>query len=487
MIPQSRKQFIQYSAAAGVAFLLQACGFGSGTKKPNTASVQSDGSKVSTTDPAKSSPAKFELIGKQDRRYNTLRQGFNKRIDKYPACIALCNSTDEVAAAMRYAREHKLTVSVKSGGHCMEGFSCNDGGLMINVSNMNQVQWVDKQTIKVGPGCVLSNLYSETLPQGRLLPGGSCGTVGIGGLTLGGGYGLFARKFGLTCDHLLEATMVDGMGNIQNTRHDPELLWALKGGGNGNFGVVTEMIFSTQIAPTHLKAHYFKAHHLNAERAASLLERWMQVAAQLPLSCFSGFVLNGSTLNILLTDYEHHDLQTILEPLIVLVDSYRSSHEAVLGNMLSNYYGRPGPLSFRNSSAGFFKGYSDVASYITEVFDTIIKTPGMIYQVNTLGGKINDAGFEKAASYAHRGYDFISELQSYWTTSNENTRSAAATSDILKRTADHHSTRQYVNYCSLEFADWEHAYYGEQYSRLQGIKRRYDPDNVIAHPQSIKV
>ena len=110
----------------------------------------------------------------------------------------------------------------------------------------------------------------------------------------------------------------------------------------------------------------------------------------------------------------------------------------------------------------------------------------MIYQVNTLGGKIMDANFEKASCYPHRAYAFVSELQAYWDHPSQEAIPAAVTTEILKITRKNGIKRQYVNYCSLGFDDWEHAYYGENYERLQTIKRKHDPDNNIRHQQSIK-
>src|SRR6202012_2301429 len=110
-----------------------------------------------------------------------------KRLSKFPLVIALCKNTQGVSEAVLYAKQNNLPIAVKSGGHSMEGFSCNNGGMVINLSLLNKVEWVDKETINVGPGCTLSNLYDNILPKGRILPGGSCGSVGIGGLVLGGG------------------------------------------------------------------------------------------------------------------------------------------------------------------------------------------------------------------------------------------------------------------------------------------------------------
>lgn len=173
--------------------------------------------------------------------------------------IALCTTTADVVEAINYANENKLPIAIKSGGHSLEGFSSNDGGMVINLSKMNSVEFLAENRIKTGPGCTVSHLYNIILPKKRIIPIGSCGTVGLGGLTLGGGYGLFSRKYGLTCDNLLEATMVDGNGKIHSTKDDPELLWALRGGGSGNFGIVTELIYNSYPAPAIMQAHHFKA------------------------------------------------------------------------------------------------------------------------------------------------------------------------------------------------------------------------------------
>ena len=98
-----------------------------------------------------------------DAEYEILRKGFNKRIEKFPLVIALCKTPTGVAEAIQYAKQNNLPVAVKSGGHCMEGFSCNDGGMVINLSLLNKVEWVDKETITVGPGCTLSDLYDTLL------------------------------------------------------------------------------------------------------------------------------------------------------------------------------------------------------------------------------------------------------------------------------------------------------------------------------------
>ena len=486
----SRKNFITLTTLAGAGLILDACGAGGerGEKERGESSEELADS-TNRLDEQKEFTYSVKLIRKEDIEYEVLRKGFNKRINKYPLIIALCTSTKDVSEAIQYAKINKLAVAIKSGGHSMEGFSSNDGGLVINLSKMNSVEFLENNTIKVGPCCTLSNLYDQILPKKRLLPAGSCGTVGIGGLTMGGGYGLFSRKFGLTCDHLMEATFVDGNGKIQSTNDDPELLWALRGGGAGNFSVVTEMVFRTQEAPAVMRSYHFKARKLDAKRAKNILEKWFEFTSKLSETCFSAFVLNGSTLNILVTNFGEHNsnLENNLKELALHTDEFRSVAPIELSKKLKNYYGSLVPVNFKNSSAGLYKSYNDISGFIADVFEKIIHSPGMIYQLNTLGGKINDAEFEKVSCYPHRVYNYISELQAYWEDPAHEEKLNNVSVEILDIFKSNGITSQYINYCSTEFSNWENAYYGNNYPRLQEVKKKYDASDVVRYAQSVRV
>ncbi|MEP7237554.1 MAG: FAD-binding oxidoreductase [Ferruginibacter sp.] len=426
---------------------------------------------------------------KGDADYEILRKGFNKRIDKFPLVIALCKNTNGVMDAVKYARQNNLPVAIKSGGHCMEGFSCNDGGMVINLSALNKIEWIDNNNIKVGPGCTLSNIYDAILPKGKILPGGSCAGVGIGGLTLGGGYGLLGRKFGLTCDSLQEITMVDGAGNIRSSMYDPELLWACRGGGNGNFGVITEMKFRLSKAPASLQSYRFKSYKVDADKVKTVLQKWFEVTANLPTGCFSAFVLNGKTIYILLTNADKHnaEVQKVVDTLSGLSEKTTKTTPQKITTALKVFYGRREPLYFKNASAGLYKNFAEIENCIDRVIDTVLKTPGMIYQVNTLGGNIQNPAFEKDSSFPHRAFTYFSELQTYWDLPKQEVKLLERFQQVQTLFIDNGIKTQYRNYPDIQFKNWEEMYYGVNYSRLQEVKKKYDPDNLIRHEQSIKI
>ena len=463
-----RKEFLRLAALAPFAFLPKPLSAFANTFTINTGNVT--------------------YYKKGDAEYEKLRQGFNKRINKLPAIIALCQNTQGVAEAISYAVKNNLPVAIKSGGHCMEGFSSNNDGMVINLSLLNTIDWVNNETIKIGPGCTLSHLYDTVLPKGRLLPGGSCGSVGIGGLTLGGGYGLLARKFGLTCDSLLEVTMVDGKGNIVNSSTDPELLWACKGGGNGNFGVITEMKFKTHKAPATLQSFRFKTYKVTTAKVRTLLQKWFEVTPNLPPACFSAFVLNGKTAYILLTNAEKHnsEVQKVIDELSALSDKTTQTKAQPLAGALKVFYGIQHPLYFKNASAGLYKNFAEIDPYIDSVIDTVLKSPGMIYQVNTLGGNIQNAALEAAAAFPHRSFPYFSELQTYWDAEKQGKRLMERFQTVQNIFNENGVTAQYRNYPDINFKNWNDLYYGKNYGRLQKIKQKYDPSNIIRHEQSIK-
>lgn len=429
------------------------------------------------------------FITKNEEKYNQLRQGFNKRFDKFPKVIALCFTNLGVQAAIQKAKSESLKVSVKSGGHSFEAFSCGTDSLLVNLSQMNKIQWLENDEVMLQPACLLQEIYAEFLPKKRIIPAGSCGTVGIAGLALGGGYGFFSRKYGLTCDNLTRIKMVDGNGNLIDSDKKPDLLWACRGGGNGNFGVVTEMYFKTHQAPDSFNSYRLKFRNLNQERFMQLIRAWFSFTSNLRNEAFSAFVLNGKTLTILVTNYQKHssEFESTFNELKNLADEYKPTYNQPLANALKRYYGRKDPLYFKNASAGLYKGIEEIESFLPQVFEKVIANPGMIYQINTLGGAINNPEFEKNSAYPHRSFSYLSELQSYWDNPSQEKKFLSAFEEIQQLFRSNGINAQYRNYPDINFPDWETAYYGKNYEKLREIKTKSDPDDLFSFEQSVRL
>ncbi|HEY8773208.1 MAG TPA: FAD-binding oxidoreductase, partial [Gaiellaceae bacterium] len=186
-----------------------------------------------------------ELIGPDDAQYEEARALFNAMIDKRPALIARCASAEDVARVIGFARAHDLPLAIRGGGHNGGGLGSVDDGVIADLSLLRSIS-VDPETrtVRVGGGCTWNEVDVATNPHGLAVPCGIISTTGVGGLTLGGGIGHLTRGYGLTIDNLLgaEVVLADGQRVNASADENPDLFWALRGGG-GNFGVVTEFTF----------------------------------------------------------------------------------------------------------------------------------------------------------------------------------------------------------------------------------------------------
>jgi hypothetical protein len=428
------------------------------------------------------------FLTRNDENFNQLRLGFNKRFDRFPKIIGLCFTTLGVQAAVQKARTEQLKVSVKSGGHSFESFSCGENSLLVNLSKMNKIEWKDAENVILQPACLLQEIYANFLPKKRIIPAGSCGTVGVAGLALGGGYGFFSRKYGLTCDNLTRIKLVNGKGELLDSNENPDLLWACRGGGNGNFGVVTELEFKTHPAPNSFSSYRLKYKNLNEERFMNLIRTWFEFTSDLRNEAFSAFVLNGKTLTILITNYQKHSLEfeSSFEVLKSMADDYSPTYNQPLANALKRYYGRKDPLYFKNASSGLYHGIQDIEEILPEVFQKVISKSGMIYQINTLGGEIQNLEFEKNSSYPHRKFNYLSELQSYWENASQEKGFLDKFEEIQKVFHEQGISAQYRNYPDINFPNWETAYYGENYLKLQKLKADWDPEDLFSFEQSVR-
>jgi FAD/FMN-containing dehydrogenase len=213
--------------------------------------------------------------------YETARQIWNSAFDKRPAVIVRATSTQDVVRTVLFARSEGLPLAVRGGGHSIAGFSTCDGGMVLDLSSMNDVQVdiVERRAI-VGGGATWKRFDAATQSHGLAATGGMISSTGVGGLTLGGGIGHLMRKQGLACDHVRSLELVTAEGSVLSVTESqhPDLLWALKGGG-GNFGVVTKFDFALQpVGPTVLGGAVFYP----GEEASEVLSGWRDALPGMP-------------------------------------------------------------------------------------------------------------------------------------------------------------------------------------------------------------
>lgn len=487
-MPYTKREFLKIMGLGLVFMPFIGC-FSSddNKKKPTNDSSDNKNNKASDSGEIKITTADVVILERDDEAYAKFNQGFNKRLHFLPKYIAICKTEKGVQFAITKAKKEHLKVAVKSGGHSFEGFSNNNGGMVINMSQMKKITWLDNNEVEVEPGCLLEDIQAEFFPKKRLLPSGSCGTVGIAGLTLGGGYGFFSRKYGFTCDSLLELKMIAADGKAYSTNEDKELLWACKGGGNGNFGVVTSFRFKTYEMPPTFDSYVLKFRNMNAIRFEQTINAWFDVSEKLPQEGFAAYVLNGSTLTVLITTYKSYpDFEQRINALISIADSVSPVLQADLPKAMKRYYGRKGPINFKNASAGLYKDREDVLRIKDDLFNTVIQNKGIVFQINTLGGNIADTAFAQGSCYPHRHLSYLGELQAYWDDDNLAAKLINAFEEIQTMFVNNGVASHYRNYPDINFKNWEQSYYGDNYGRLQKVKAKYDKDEWFNYPQGIR-
>src|SRR6516162_2075620 len=476
---QTRRSFVRTSLAATTAVLADVSSIVA-KERPVRLGTNPSGVPTVSKSPPEAYVGGVKFLTPDAPDYAAAREVYNAGILTRPKIIAFCVSETGVQHAVERAKAENWPVAVKAGGHSFEGFCLNDDGLVVSVSPMREMQLDPKTGIfTAGAGCRLEEVNKFLLAKGRFLPAGSCRTVGLAGLTLGGGYGMFARKWGLTCDHLRRIKMVDGTGIIRDSNEEPDLLWSARGGGNGHFGIVTELTFNTRPVPAQFSSWKFRAYKLDPKRATALLEAWFEATPDLPNEAFSAWIMNGSQVTVVVITIgsrEQKGLVAFRRRLAALTSKMTSGGPTSINKALTWYYGEDGPVYFKNASAGYYKGMDDIRPALPGIFEEVLTVPGLIFQINTLGGAISNGDVEGA--YPHRAFPYLGESQAYW----ESPARAPVLQEAAGRMHTHIAqagvTRHYANYPDLAFKDWPTAYYGaENYARLQQLKQRYDPEN----------
>lgn len=441
-------------------------------------------------------PADGKVLRPGDAAFNGLLP-FNLRTTVRPQVIAQCKTPHGVSLAVQWARQNQIPLCGHGGGHSYEGFS-SCSGIMIDVRQMSAVV-VDaaNQTARIGAGALLGDVAEKLFAKGFAVPAGTCKPVGIAGLTLGGGHGLASRKLGLTCDNLLAAHLVDANGNEVNASatENPDLFWALRGGGGGNFGIVTEFTF--KIHPVN-RVIAFRLVWPNNYPTASL-KKWQSFAQSAPDELGFVYVMSGgqgSITGIRCTGLylpktagqtpTVATLKTLLAPLMSVGSptlttkqfSYIEAARYFAGN------GDPDRVYFKGKSDYSLAAWSDaaVSTFISALRNSTAPVAAIF---EAYGGAINRIG-EADTAFPHRGTTrFALQYYAEWASSAASNRNVAAVRALYAAMRPHLPGYSYVNYIDLDLIDYAPAYYKGNLARLRTVKQQYDPDNVFHFAQSI--
>jgi FAD/FMN-containing dehydrogenase len=449
-----------------------------------------------------------EVVLPGSSAYDSARLLFNTRFDPVkPRAVVFCESTADVQRTVRWARKHAVRIVPRSGGHSYGGYSTTSG-VIVDVSRLNGVALDPSHRAIVGAGARLIDVYAGLAQHGRTVPAGSCPTVGIAGLALGGGVGFGSRKYGLTCDNLIEATVVlaDGSAVVANSRTHPDLYWALRGGGGGNFGIVTRLVFRTH--PVGQVATY--AIEWPWSNAAKVVQAWQQLAPHAPDGLFSVLNLNaavGGHARITSAGQlfgSADRLRELVKPLAnigtptrftVTSRSYLDAQEMWAGcsGTIAECHlppqGHLGRSTFKGKSSFANKPLtsSGIRVMIRQIEARITTGSGSgIILLDSYGGAINRVK-KDATAFVHRDALFSLQYLAYWEPSAVAEPNLRWLRNFYAAMRPFVSPYAYQNYIDPELGKWGRAYYGTNLPRLVAVKRRYDPKNVFRSSQSIPV
>lgn len=436
-----------------------------------------------------------DLLWAGETGYDAARQLWNGSFDRHPALIARCAGTADVIRSVQFARAHGLLTAVRGGGHSVSGQSECDGGLVIDLSSMKGIR-VDaaRRRAAAQPGVLLGELDSQTQAFGLATTLGTVPDTGIAGLTLGGGLGVLARKFGLACDNLRSAEVVTADGSLLHAdeQENAELLWGLRGGG-GNFGIVTSFDYQLHpVGPQVLAGT--RAYPLG--RARSVLTAVADLAGRAPDEMFfDAFIfrdprLPSPGLAVAFAAFycgELREGERLLEPLkklgTPLLDDLRAkTYLAAQGVGAASpapagrcYYVKSGLLS--DVSAGLIDEIVRRSSDAPPPFDAIRFWQGL----GGAAGRVNS----DATAFWNRRANYQLELTAVWddrSRNAENVKTARALwSDLASYTRGY-----YVNLDSGTSEARLRDAYGGNYSRLAQLKHKYDPTNLFSLNANIR-
>lgn len=523
----NRREFLALSAIGTLSAMIAACQGQTvhGADPMPTVRPKVTASPIIQTAPTNADWSAFasnlqgKLVLPDNANYATALQLFDTQFDSiHPAAIAYCASPADVQRCLAFVRRFNLSLAARCGGHSYAGYSTTKG-LVIDVTRMNTVT-VDTSaaTATIGAGTRLIDVYSALAQDGVVIPAGSCPTVGVAGLTLGGGAGVLGRKFGLTCDNLLSAQIVVANGSVLNcdANNHPDLFWALRGGGGGNFGIVTSFTFQTH-AVSQLATFTLDWPWSNA---VEVVDAWQHWGPQAPDEVWSNCLLlansdksSGPTVRV---NGVYVGNVAALNPLLQQLTSQISVaptgnyvyNETLLDTMMieAGCYGKSVAECHLPGQNPQGQLQRDTSAAKSDYFTSLLPRQGIQVLVNAIaqrqasstlggggigmdayGGAINRVAPD-ATAFAHRNALFSAQYNASWNV-NDPASVVSANRTWLGETwqamRPYASGQAYLNYIDPDLPNWLQAYYGTNLPRLQSIKATYDPDNLFHFKQSI--
>jgi FAD/FMN-containing dehydrogenase len=441
-----------------------------------------------------------EVLRPRDPGYEEARQVWNAMIDRRPSLIARCESSEDVAAAVRFGRRNDLLVSVRGGGHNIAGLAVCEDGLMIDLSPMREVH-IDPRTrrARVAAGATLAEFDAAAQAHGLATPLGINSTTGVAGLTLGGGFGWLSRKYGMTIDNLRSADVVlaDGSQVRASEDENADLFWGLRGGG-GNFGIVTSFEFQLHpVGPEVLSGlivfPFEQAHSVLAEFARFTrsmpdeLNVWMITRRAPPLPFLSPDV-HGKEIVALAVFYAGEPAQG--ERLIEPLRGFGTPHGEHIGVQPFVAWQQAFDPLLTRGARNYWKSHN-LVQLGEATNDTIIEYAGRLPSphceifVGTMGGATARVAPE-AMAYSSRDAQYVMNVHTRWESPGEDERCIAWAREFFRKTQPFASSGAYVNFLTQDESERIPFAYGPAYQRLVELKKRYDPTNFFRLNQNIR-
>eukprot|EP00122_Pirum_gemmata_P000962 Pgem_evm2s863 len=444
-----------------------------------------------------------------NEKYNNSRKSENalprRKKDPFPEVITFPKTEAEVIQIVKYASSYNLIVCARGGGHSYEGYGSCDGGVLVDMKNFDNMEFPnpnDKSIVELGAGVILGNMYTFLAPHGRVLPAGTWPTVGVAGHTLGGGYGFLARKYGFNSDRLAGARVVLSNGTAIDCNKDlnSELFWGLRGGGGGNFGIVTSFTFNTAPLPTQaVNVHArWNCYFYGKRVMKAFVESFKAHQQSEDFTVRIQIMNNDIEIKGVVINHSEDQVRKIMEEAFsdIPETKFNIDHtqylDAALDKPVIDHYEREDPQDnlFKRLSSAVFEHVTD--DLLESIYRAWIETdkdkhPEKQYrflQLDPFGGAINHLQQNETALPYRSNSDYMIQVFSVFFDEKNIDREVEFV-ERIKKVAIPFSIGNYINY--IDAQDSVKSYYGDNLDALKGLKVKYDSMNMFNFPQAIPV